>query len=66
MTVNALAVAKISPPLLFGNLDGHIKTIATKSRRYSELDRNFISKETGRLLEEGIIEFSRSPWRAQV
>ena len=66
MTVNAVAVAKISPTLLFGNLDGHIKTIATKSRRYSEPDRNFISKEIDRLLEEGKIKFSRSPWRAQV
>ena len=38
----------------------------SKSRRYSFDDRKFIHEETRRLLQEGIIEPSNSPWRAQV
>ncbi|CAG2212498.1 unnamed protein product [Mytilus edulis] len=34
--------------------------------KYSAVDRVFIDKETTRLLTEGIIEPSMSPWRAQV
>ncbi|XP_059810217.1 uncharacterized protein LOC132383332, partial [Hypanus sabinus] len=40
--------------------------VATKSRRYSGGDRAFIQSEVQRLLREGIIEPSSSPWRAQV
>ena len=43
-----------------------VKPIATKSRKYSEEDQRFTAAETKRLLEEGIIEPSDSPWRAQV
>ena len=42
------------------------KPIATKSRRFSWVDKNFIASETTRLLQEGIIERSSSAWRAQV
>ena len=35
-------------------------------RKYSEEDKAFIKEETDRLLREGIIEHSNSPWRAQV
>ena len=66
MTLSALAVAKVTPPTLFGNLDPGIVPIATKSRRYSKPDQEFISKEIDRLKTEGIIEDSHSPWRAQV
>ena len=37
-----------------------------KSRRYTGADTKFIESETKRLLDEGIIEPSESPWRAQV
>ena len=40
--------------------------IATKSRWYSQEDLFFIDGEVERLLKEGIIEPSKSPWRAQV
>ena len=36
-----------------------------KSRRYTTPDAQFIESEVQRLLAEGIIEPSRSPWRAQ-
>ena len=51
-------------PSLFQYLTADVKPIATKSRKYSEEDKLFIAAETKRLLEEGIIEPSDSPWRA--
>ena len=57
---------KVSPPPLFTNLSDNIKPIATKSRRHSEANCKFIKEETARMLKEGIIEPSVSPWRAEV
>ena len=61
-----LTTLNVSPPPLFENLDPNCKPIMTKSRRYSDEDRKFIAEEVERLLSEGIIEPSNSPWRAQV
>ena len=61
-----LTTLNVSPPPLFENLDPNCKPIITKSRRYSDEDRKFITEEVERLLSEGIIEPSNSPWRAQV
>ena len=66
LDICGLSTLSIAPPSLFANLSPNCKPIATKSRRYSSEDRNFISKETQKLLSEGIIEPSNSPWRAQV
>ena len=52
-------------PFLFANLIEDCRPIATKSRRHSSEDREFIEIKTKRLLQEGIIEPSNSPWRAQ-
>ena len=57
---------KVGPPELFANLTADCHPIATKSQRYSRDDRKFIDAETQRLLKEGIIEPSNSPWRVQV
>ncbi|CAG2229550.1 unnamed protein product [Mytilus edulis] len=54
------------PQELFATLTSECRPIATKSRKYSAVDREFIEKETTRLLTEGIIDPSMSPWRAQV
>ncbi|XP_059838259.1 uncharacterized protein LOC132400840 [Hypanus sabinus] len=62
----SLSTLKIPPPPLFANLTPDCKPVATKSRRYSAGDRAFIQSEVRRLLREGIIEPSTSPWRAQV
>ncbi|XP_076037194.1 uncharacterized protein LOC143022734 [Oratosquilla oratoria] len=62
----ALATADIEEPSLFPNLPQQCKPIAVKSRHYSEDDQLFISDQLSRLLSEGIIEPSISPWRAQV
>lgn len=61
-----LTALSITPPLLFKHLSPDCKPIATKSRRFSEPDKLFIKNEVGRLLRQGIIEPSDSPWRAQV
>lgn len=51
---------------LFANLSEDCRPIATRSRRFNCEDETFIRNETKRLLDLGIIEHSRSPWRAQV
>ena len=50
----------------FANLTQNCHPIASKSRRYSKDDLEFIEIEVERLLKEEIIEPSNSPWRAQV
>ena len=61
-----LTTLDVTPPPLFQYLSPDCKPIATKSRKYSHEDQEFIKNETNRLLAEGIIEPSDSPWRAQV
>jgi len=56
----------INHPELFANLTADCHPVASKSRRYGFDDRKFMAAETRRLLQEGIIEPSNSPWRAQV
>ena len=64
--VGALKPIKISTPVnLFEHLQNNCQPIATKERRYSEHDKKFISSEVRRLLTDGLIEPSNSPWRAQ-
>lgn len=65
LSVSALAHVNIEPPSLFQNLTKDIRPIVTKSRKHSMTDRAFINDEVNRLLAEGIIERSHSPWRAQ-
>ena len=60
-----LASKLISPPL-FEHLQSGFHPVTTKSRVYSKEDFEFISTEVNKLLADGIIEPSRSPWRAQV
>ena len=62
----SVAVANVQPPLLFDNLSADCKPVICKSRRYSEEDSQFIQQEVQKLLESGIVEPCRSPWRAQV
>ena len=66
LKVCGVAEAALKPPTLFGGVPADCKPIATKSRRFSWADKNFIASETTRLLQEGIIERSSSAWRAQV
>ncbi|BHF58955.1 hypothetical protein SprV_0100191000 [Sparganum proliferum] len=62
----SVAAAFIEPPRLSPNLTPDCKPIATKSRRHTNMDEKFIREEIRRLLSEGVIEHSVSPWRAQV
>ena len=66
LTVSSLKSMTIKPPRLFPYINKDVRPIATKSRKYSEEDKQFISSEIEALLKNGIIEPSNSPWRAQV
>ncbi|KAL0859991.1 hypothetical protein ABMA27_010306 [Loxostege sticticalis] len=61
-------VAEASVPAvpLFANVSPECKPIAIKSRKHSDEDTKFIKQEIENLLAEGVIEESKSPWRAQV
>ena len=61
-----VAMANVEVPYLFEFLSENCKPVASRSRSYSKEDKNFIEQEIKRLLDEDIIEPSRSPWRAQV
>ena len=63
--LNASA-ANLTPPRIFEFLATDCKPIAAKSRRYNQEDSDFIKSEVIRLLDAGIIEPAKSPWRAQV
>ena len=64
--LGALQAVKTRTPVhLFEHLRADCRPIATKSRRYSRFDSEFISVEVKRLFREGLIEPSNSPWRAQ-
>ena len=64
--VCAVSEATIDEPSLFSNLLPDCKPIASKSRRFSKDDQDFIQQEVSKLLSEGIVEISSSPRRAQV
>ncbi|XP_077966603.1 uncharacterized protein LOC144420817 [Styela clava] len=66
MSVCGFSTFKSLPPEPLKNLTADCHPIATKSRWYSKDDRKFIEMEVNRLLQEGIVTPSRSPWRAQV
>lgn len=64
--VCCVAEATVPAVQLFANLTTDCKPIAIRSRRYSQEDQEFIAGEVKKLLQQGIIEESQSPWRAQV
>ena len=66
VSICGLSTLHVEPPPLFQFLAPECKPIASKSRRYCMEDKGFIATEMNELLEEGIIEPSDSPWRAQV
>ena len=66
LSVCGFTTLNIEPPSPFENLTADCHPIATNSRRYSQDDLTVIGNEVERLLKEGIIEPSQSPWRAQV
>ena len=59
-------VQKINQVRLFEHMTPDCKPIAAKSRKYSNADRKFIDDQVTQLLKDGIIDASKSPWRAQL
>ena len=66
LTVCGFRTLRTKSPTPFKNLTADCHPVAVRSRKYSQEDRAFINEEVRRLLKEGIIEPSQSPWRAQV
>ncbi|XP_072395075.1 uncharacterized protein [Diabrotica undecimpunctata] len=64
--VCSVVEASVPAVPLFCNLTSNCKPIAVKSRRHSAEDQIFIKNEIKKFLNDGIIEESQSPWRAQV
>lgn len=52
-------------PLYF-NLDHKFRPTSTKSSRFETDDKHCIKTEVNRMLRDGIIRESTSPWRAQI
>ncbi|GFW69424.1 retrovirus-related Pol polyprotein from transposon opus [Trichonephila clavipes] len=65
LTICSLAVAQVPPVSLFSNLNPDCRPLVTKSRRQTVKDNIFMALEVQKLLQEGVIESSNSPWRAQ-
>ncbi|GFS56547.1 retrovirus-related Pol polyprotein from transposon opus [Trichonephila clavipes] len=65
LTICSLAVAQVPPISLFSNLNPDCRPLVTKSRRQTVEDNIFMALEVQKLLQEGVIEPSNSPWRAQ-
>lgn len=61
-TVFELATVKVPFPSLLDNLTPNCKPVAVKSKHYLRDDRKLIDSEEARMLTEGIIEPSQSPW----
>ena len=66
LKICSLTTAKVPAVSLFENLTPDCKPVTTKSRRHTEADQSFIANEVNKLLDEEVIEPSKSPWRAQV
>lgn len=66
LSVCSFSKIAMPPVQLFRNLSDDCRPIATKSRRFSAADSQFIHDEVQNLLKDGVIERSNSPWRAQV
>ena len=65
LTICSVTEMLIEPVSLFSNMSENVTPIKVASRKYSMNDKKFISNEVQKLLAEGIIEESVSPWRAQ-
>ncbi|GFU38108.1 retrovirus-related Pol polyprotein from transposon opus [Trichonephila clavipes] len=65
LTICSLAVAQVPPVSLFSNLNPDCRPLVSKSRRQTVEDNIFMALEVQKLLQEGVIEPSNSPWMAQ-
>ena len=60
-----MPTAEVEYPQLFSHMLPTCKPVAVKMRKFSAADQELIRIETKRSLQEGRIEKSNSPWRAQ-
>ena len=64
--VCSVAAANVKPRRIFQFLNPKVRPISTPSRRFNAEDSRLITEQINKLLDQGIIEHSESPWRAQV
>ena len=64
-TQSGFPTMQIDPPVIFSPSVYKAKPIASKSRKHKIEDRNFMDTEVKRMIADGIITVSTSPWRAQ-
>ena len=62
LVVCCFSKLNVGPPEPFANLTADWHPVALKSQKYSQEDSVFIYEEMKRLLREGIMEPSLSPW----
>ena len=60
-----MPTAQVEYPQLFSHMLSTCKLIVVKTRKFSAADQKLIRIKTKRLLQEGRIEKSNLPWRAQ-
>ena len=63
---NVLPARVNKAPSIFLFVDSNVKPIAIRSRKFKADDSKFIKSKVEKLLKDGIIELSQSPWRAQL
>ena len=64
--VCGVAACKVNYEQLFQNFKSDWHPIATKSRKFSTQDKQFINAEVTKLLKASMIESSYLPWHAQM
>ncbi|GFW25287.1 putative retrovirus-related pol polyprotein from transposon opus [Trichonephila clavipes] len=65
LTICSLAVVQEPPVTLFSNLNPDCRPLITKLRCHTVEDNILMAWEVQKLLQEGVLEPSNSPWRAQ-
>ena len=65
-TVSTLTAMNIPAPRLFEHLTDDCRPIVVRSRKQTPSNAKFIHEELQKLLVDGIVRPSTSPWRAQV
>ena len=66
LIVSALTAMNVTPPRLFEHLTDDCRPVAVRSRKQTPSNAKFIRGEVKRLLNDGIIKSSTSPWCVQV
>jgi len=56
----------VKPPRIFQFLNLKVRATSAPSRRFNAEDSRFITEPVNKMIDQGIIESSESPWRTQI